>query len=284
MKTRILVIGGTGLMGRPVSYALKEAGHTVRILTRDVQKGKRLFNDSFEIIAGNPADPGSLGRALKDSSGVHISLPTEVEQQVAEGVAQSASGSGVKRISYISGATVAEENRWFPMINRKFIAEKALRESGVPSTIFCPTWVMESLPLFVRGGRASVLGKQPCPYHWVAADDLARMVAASYGCGEAANNRFLVFGPQAIFMREALKRYCAVFHPEIRTVSAMPFWILDALAAVTRNRELKKAVDMMSYFEKIGEGKNPAVETRILGAPSTTLDMWLEKRQSARDK
>ena len=46
---------------------------------------------------------------------------------MAETVAQVAARHGVERISYISGATVAEENRWFPMANRKFLAEQAIR-------------------------------------------------------------------------------------------------------------------------------------------------------------
>lgn len=280
MQNRILVIGGTGLLGQPVCRSLKEAGFQVRVMTRDQQKGRKLFDDSFEIVAGQLLNAGSLKEALKGCFGVHISLPNEIEQQVAEAVAKAAPGSGIKRISYISGATVAEENRWFAMIDRKFQAEKALRDTGIPCAIFCPTWVMESLPLFVRDGRATVLGKQPCPYHWVAADDLARMVSTSYKLGEAADKRFLVFGPEAISMHEALRRTCAAFHPEIKNVSSLPFWLLKMMSALTRNRELRSVIEMMSYFEKTGEGKNPTIDNSILGAPVTTLDRWLEKRST----
>lgn len=214
--------------------------------------------------------------------GVHISLPSEVEQQVAETVAKLAARHGVERISYISGATVAEEHRWFPMANRKFLAEQAIREAGVPYTIFCPTWFMESLPLFVVQGRASILGKQPYPYHWVAAEDYARMVSTAYGLAEAANQRFIVHGPEAIGMHEALRRYCAVFHPEIKQVSTLPFWLVKLLATITRNQELKSAGELMAYFDKVGEGNKAASIDSILGAPTTTLDSWLERRK-ARD-
>lgn len=149
MHKIIVVIGGTGMLGQSVSRCLKEAGFQVRIMTRDRQKARKLFDDAFEIIAGDPIDPSSLEEALHGCYGVHISLPTEVEQPVAETVAKVAAKHGVERISYISGATVAEENRWFPVINRKFLAEKAIRGAGIPYTIFCPTWFMESLPMFV---------------------------------------------------------------------------------------------------------------------------------------
>jgi uncharacterized protein YbjT (DUF2867 family) len=280
MKEIILVIGGTGLLGQPVSSSLKEAGFQVRIMTRDLQKARKTFDDSFELVAGDPMDPGRLEEALDGCYGVHISLPTEVEQQVAETVAKMASRHGVERISYISGATVAEENRWFPMVDRKFLAEKAIREAGIPYTIFCPTWVMEILSKFVNQGRASVLGKQPYPYHWVAAEDIASIVSNAYLLGEESNGRFIVHGPGAISIHEALRRYCAAFHPDIQEVSSMPFWLVKLLATLTGNRELKGAGELMSYFEKVGEGNNFPKVNDILGTPTITLDQWLEMMKS----
>lgn len=279
MQKIILVIGGTGILGQPVCHALKEAGFKVRILTRDRQKATGLFDDSFEITVGRASDTGTIEHSMNGCTGVHISLPNEIERQVAEIVAALAPQQGIDRISYISGATVSQENSWFPMINCKLLAEKAIRESGIPYSIFCPTWVMETLPKFVRKGRATVIGTQPHPYHWVAADDIAAMVAASYAHDDAANKRFLVFGPEAILMLDALRKYCVAIHPEIRNVTMTPFWILKALAALSRNRELRSAVDMMKYFERVGEGVNPKMDSFTLSAPETTLDMWLEAKK-----
>jgi hypothetical protein len=163
------------------------------------------------------------------------------------------------------------------MINRKFLAEKVIKESGIPYSIFCPTWVMDGLPLFVNQGKAFVIGKQPCPYHWVAADDIARMVSTAYGLEEAANQRFIVHGPKAILLREALTRYCAIFHPELKAVSSMPIWLVKMLASLTHNQELKGAGEMMSYFEKVGETTSEPINEGILNAPVITLDQWLEE-------
>lgn len=278
MKQKIiLVLGATGTLGKPVSYALKEAGFGVRVMTRDLQKARRVFDHSFEMVAGDPMDSACLEEALVGCYGVHISLPTEVEQQVAEMVVKLAPSRGVERITYISGATVAEEHRWFPMINRKYLAEMAIMQSGIPYTIFAPTWVMDGLPMFVNQGKAFVFGKQPYPYHWVAADDIARMVSQAYCLEKAANKRFILYGPEGIRLPEALRRYCAVFHPEIKSVSSMPFWLVTLLGTVTRNRELKGAGEMMAYFEKVGENTSLAKMDGILDAPAMTLDTWLQK-------
>lgn len=276
MQRIILILGGTGMLGQPVALRLKADGFQVRIMTRDGQKARKMFDDSFEVVVGDPMDADCLEKALDGCYGVHISLPTGVEQQVAEAAVEMASKHSIERISYISGATVAEENRWFPMVNRKFLAEKAIREAEIPYTIFCPTWVMESLPMFVNQGRATVFGKQPTPYHWVAAGDLARMVVMAYQHEEAVNKRFFVYGPEAILIQEALRRYCAVFHPDIKQVSTMPFWLVRVLATIMGNQDLKGAGELMAYFERVGEKNSSAKDHGILGMPSVTLDQWLE--------
>ncbi len=282
MQKTILVLGATGMLGRPVAYALRQAGFRVRVMTRSYEKARKLFDNSFQTVLCDPMDAGCLAAAMEGCYGVHISLPTEAEQQVAESVAKVAAQKGVQRITYISGATVAEENRYFPMVDRKFLAEKAIQESGVPYTILCPTWVMDGLSMFVQQGRAAVFGKQPSPYHWVAADDIARMVVAAYSLGEEASGRFIVHGPEAIGMKEAVKRYCAAFHPEIKAVSSMPFWLVGLLATITRDRGLKGAGELFAYFEKAGEWKNLPQAKCALGTPATTLDAWLEQRKALR--
>ena len=279
MQKIILVLGATGTLGKPVSCALKEAGFRVRVMTRDLQKARKVFDNSFERMVGDPMEPACLEEALAGCYGVHISLPTEVEQPVAEMVAKLAPSFGIERITYISGATVAEEHRWFPMIDRKFLAEKAIQESGISYTLFAPTWVMDGLPMFVNQGKAFVMGKQPYPYHWVAADDIARMVSTAYSLEEAANKRFILHGPEGIRLLEALRRYCAVFHPEIKSVSSMPFWLVKLLGSVTSNRELKGAGEMMAYFEKVGEDSSLTKTDGILDAPKVTLDTWLQKNR-----
>jgi len=280
MEKIILVLGATGILGRPASYSLKQSGFQVRIMTRDLQKGHKAFDNSFELVGGDAMDIGRLEDALDGCYSVHISIPNEVEQQVAEPIASLASRHGMERISYISGATVAEENRWFPMINRKFLVEKAIREAGIPSTIICPTWVMEGLSLFINQGRATVFGKQPCPYHWVAADDIARMISNSYVFDEGMSKRYIVHGPEAISIQEALRRYCAVFHPGIKEVTSMPFWLVKLLATFTGNQVLKGAGEMMSYFDKVGEWRNTPEINGVLGVPMMTLDMWLQKNKA----
>lgn len=106
------------------------------------------------------------------------------------------------------------------------------------------------------------------------------MVSTAYLLEEAANNRFIVHGPEAIRLGEALRRYCAVFHPGIKKVLGMPFWLVKLMGTITGSQELKGAGEMMSYFEKVGEGDNSPQTNCILGTPTMTLDRWLQKKNN----
>jgi uncharacterized protein YbjT (DUF2867 family) len=280
MEKRILVIGATGLLGEPVARHLQQSGFMVRLLVRDIEMALKRFGDDFEIVKGDMNDAERLEKALDTCFGVHINLSGELEQSGVENISATASKLKLQRITYISGTSVAEENRWVPLIKGKLLAEQAIRDSGVPYSIFCPTWFMEVLPKYIRGNRALVFGKQPNPYHLIAADDYARMVTASYGIEASINKRFIIHGPEGILFHEAVKRYCDVFHPEIKKVSTIPYWLATLIASIRGPKEMKLASDFMAAFEKIGEKGDPSEANNILGAPKINLESWLKQKKN----
>jgi NADH dehydrogenase len=277
---RILVLGGTGMLGGPVARRLRASGFEVRLLARDPEKARVVHGDSFEIVAGDVSDVSSLERALTSCDGVHISIGGPVDRLSAENVTALAPQLGLERITYISGATALEENRWFPMTAQKLDAEEAIRQCGVPYTIFCPTWPMEQLPRLARGGEPLLIGDRPKLYHWFAADDLGRMVTSAYQLETAANKRFYVHGPEALSMKEALDRYCRAFHPQVEAVSVMPVDTARTLAESTGNQMLGFFAELMAYFDQAGEPGDPAEANALLGAPATTLEAWIGRRKA----
>jgi NADH dehydrogenase len=158
-------------------------------------------------------------------------------------------------------------------------AEKVIRECGVAYTIFCPTWPMEQIARFSRNGKPFMIGKQPLPVHFFAETDLAKMVSAAYQKKAAENKRFYVYGPEAMTMSDGIERYCAVFHPEAKKVSAMPVWMAKLIAVITRNEAMKFAANLMGYFDKTAEVGDAAEANAVLGAPATTLADWIGNRK-----
>ena len=285
MTQTILVLGATGRYGEPVARYLKEHGFNVRVMSRRKASARKRFDDSFEVFEGDVLDTNSLETVLSGCDGVHISISGEAEQIGTENVVKVAVKQGLQRISYISGTATFEENARFPVLKKKLLAEKAVRESGLPYTILCPSFAMEVLPLHIQGSKTYIFGKQPHPFHWLAADDLGRAVAAAYGTEKAVNKRFFIYGPEALSIHDTLLRYCAVLRPEIKKTSTMPFWMANIIAKVTGDKGLKTAVEVYYFYEKVGgDGGDPSETREILGEPTITLTKWLEKKASANSK
>ncbi len=282
MRIRVLVLGATGTLGRPVVRSLLDGGHPVRILTRSAEKARAVFGEAVEVVEGDPASRDPLSRAVAGCEAVHVSLPTESELLAVEhvlGLADTASGKDLRRISYISGTSVREENRWFDLIDVKMKAEERLREGGIPHTVFCPTWVMEVLTNFVRPGRAvAILGKNPPEFHFFAAADFGRMVARSLEDDRALGRRLFVHGPEAITLPEAIRRYHRAVHPEV-TLRTLRVWQARLIARLTRQRGLAAAARLIGYFDKTEEQGDPSEADSLLGAPSTTLNQWIQTRK-----
>lgn len=280
----ILVIGGTGLIGEPVARALQAAGHDVRILSRRAEEAQTRFGPGFDLRAGDAEDPRALAAALFGCDGVHISLDggrdPDLERRAVVQVASGARELGVKRITYLSGATVDPRNAWFAGTRAKLDAETALRESVVAHTIFRATFFMEALSRYVRDGRATIIGVQPHPWRWVAADDFGRMVARAFETPAASGRTLTIAGPEALTLRAALQRYVGIAHPGLK-VGGLPLWAARLLATFTPQSELATRLPFFRYTERVGECGDPAEANALLGAPATTLDAWARARATA---
>jgi len=272
---KIAVFGGTGFLGAPVSRHLREAGHTVRVVTRNTGKAREHFDDGYEIAEADPESGEGVVEAVTGCDGAHISIWSDTEVECVRSIVGAAREAGVKRLVYVSGVTVNPQNAWFPLVAGKVAAEEVLRESGMPWTVLAPGWFFEMLGRFVRGGKAAILGDNPTPYHFMAKDDFARIVRQAFELSEAVNRRFVVKGPEGITIKDALQRYLEVRHPEIDKIAQPPIWLLRVIATMTRNKEMKFGIKLMRYFMKVGEPGDPTDTNELFGAPQTTLEEWL---------
>ena len=241
-KMKILVIGASGLLAGPVIRKLDEKGYDLRLFSRSVKPS--MFVNDYDIAQGDVFNPADLEKAVSGCDAVHISLASADDVKAVANILEVSKKNGVRRISLVSGCTVAEENRWFKFTDDKFRTEQMIMQSGIPYYIFRPTWFFESLPVFVRNGKASVPGRITERYHWVAADDLGKMVADAYSTAGAENRIYFVYGHERYTMKEMLEKYCSALHPEIKSIGETPLLPLKVIAFLTRNSQLKFAASL----------------------------------------
>lgn len=271
---KILVIGASGMLAKPVVQQLDKKGFQLRLFSRNVNPS--MFINDHDIINADVFNSENLTKAVEGCDAVHISISKVDEKKATEAIVKVAKEKGIKLISMVSGCTVAEENRWFPFIENKFQAEQIIKNSGIPYIIFRPTWFFESLELMIRNGKATLLGKQPNPYHWVAADDFAKMIAEAYSKKEALNKTFYVYGPESWLMKDLLEKYSQSNYPDIKKVSVVPIPLLKVIARLTGNKELNEACKLFAYFQKVKEPEIPRETNKILGQPELNFEKWLK--------
>ncbi|GAB4025783.1 SDR family oxidoreductase [Spirosoma gilvum] len=165
---KILVIGGTGTIGRLVVAELAQQKMPVRVLITSPEQAS-LFPKSVETIVGHLEQPGSLPKAFNDIDTVALlnqRSPTEGAQgQYAIAAAKRA---GVRKMVYLSQYGV----RQIPHLKAKVIIENVLMQTEMEYVMVCPTLVYQHDPAI--GSSIASYGIPPQP---VDANDVNRVDA-----------------------------------------------------------------------------------------------------------
>jgi uncharacterized protein YbjT (DUF2867 family) len=178
---------------------------------------------------------------------------------------------------YLSGCYVGHEQaRDSEAETAKLGAERAIEASGVPFTIFKPTYFMETLPLHVQGPFGMVLGRQTHPLRMVAAGDYAAMVSRSLKTPESAGRRLYVFGPEALTISEALHLYCRIAEGGKRVLT-VPLPVMKAINRLFMGGGMSRELALMAVMQRLGEPSNVPEAAEVLGPATTTVRAWCER-------
>jgi uncharacterized protein YbjT (DUF2867 family) len=286
-KRRILVVGATGMLGAPVARRLVRDGFFVRVLARDQRKAETMSGGTMEVVQGDVTRKETLPAAVAGCDGMYVSLRgnfdsddyAAVEGQGLSDLLSAGRDHGLSRVALISGAGQTAGNESLLPVRIKLNAEHLVQASGIPWTIFRCTHFMESLDLFVRGRKATIIGHQPHAYHYIAAEDYAAMVSRAFETEAAANRVFTILGPESFTMAEALQVYIRELAPELK-LGRVPAWLLRLVGTLTGNQELRFLTQLFASFTRVGESGDPGPANRLLGTPSMTLMQWCQARRS----
>jgi len=138
MTPRILVTGGTGTLGRQVVPRLRDAGCTVRVLSRNAHEAA----DGIEYVTGDLLKNEGIQAAV-DGAGiiVHCAGGRKGDDEATRNLATAASRAGARHLVYISvvGAdripvVSGADRAMFGYFGFKLAAERVITGSGVPWT------------------------------------------------------------------------------------------------------------------------------------------------------
>ena len=281
---KILVIGGTGMLGRPVVVHLVADGFAVRIFTTDLERAREYFGDRVEYAEGDVGDLDSLKTAMEGCDAVYVNLKggpdnddyIRIEQEGSLNIYEAAIETNVDKIVQISEARADEKHRHFIPHRVKFEAEKALVTSGLTYIILKPTWFCESLPLFLKDNKAVYIGSGRTSFHFIAAADYARIASLCFQSDLADNKILTIFGPEPMPIPEAMRRFLAICYPDTK-IDQLPIWLARISLWFMRSNALKSAVNLMAFFDKNDDSDvatPPDEADRLFGRSVTTVEDW----------
>jgi uncharacterized protein YbjT (DUF2867 family) len=246
----VVVVGGTGFLGRRVVRHLLDRGVTVRAAVRHPERIQRLFAArlaGLQTVAADIADEGSLAAALAGAHGVvnAVSLYAECGRATFQAVhvggaarlAEQARAAGLERLIHLSGIG-ADPASASPYIRARGEGERAVRQAFPQAVIVRPAVMFGSddafLTTLVRLLRRLPL--QPLFGHGesrlqpVYVEDVAEAIARLLeGPGEAESTCYEFGGPRVYTYRELLEAVAREIglHPRMVPV---PFALWETLA------------------------------------------------------
>ncbi len=134
---KILVIGGTGMVGRTVVSELLSQNAAVRVMSHSADKLKAL-RTGVEGVRADLDDPDTLPEAFEGIDGVFL-LNAVCLAETDEGLAavSAAKAAKIRKLVYLSVCMPAG-SAGIPHFRTKIPVEKAVKDSGIPYTILRP--------------------------------------------------------------------------------------------------------------------------------------------------
>ena len=299
---KVLVTGGTGLVGKAAVDRLLEMGHTARLLSRHAADDVRQWAEGVEAHDGDVStDEGVRGAADGCDAVLHVAgivaeSPPEVtfEAVNVEGtrrLVQEAGRAGVGRFVYVS--SLGAERGESGYHRSKAAAEEVVRAgfSGEwlvvrPGNVYGPGDEVVSLLLkMVRTLPAvPLVGKGDQPFQPVWVEDLGEALARSVESGAPSRVTLDLAGPETTTMSDLLDRLEKVTG---RSPVRVPIPELLARAGTSAAEllgvDLPVKTDQLTMLAEenvIGEGRSNAL-TEVFGVKPTGLDDGLRELADA---
>jgi uncharacterized protein YbjT (DUF2867 family) len=200
---RIVVAGGTGVVGAKLVEVLHGQGHQVRIIARAAGVDVITRKGLDEILVGADVVIDVLNAPVFDEASAVTFFETS-----SRNLLEAASAEAVHHYLALSivGCERLQNNGYF---RAKLAQEALIRAGAVPFTILRSTQFFEFIDAVIKDGiDRDIVKLPPAQVQFIAADDVAATLADIAG-RTPANDTIEVAGPAPSTLHTLVRRYLA---------------------------------------------------------------------------
>ena len=237
----LLIIGGTGTLGRQIVLQALTKGYQVRCMVRNFRKANFLKEWGVELVYGDLTRPETLPPCFKGITAVidaSTSRPNELESLKKvdwDGklcLIEAAKAAKIQRYVFFSAQNV-EQFENIPLMKLKYGIEKKLQQSQIPYTIFRLTGfyqglieqyaipILENLPIWVTNENTYIA--------YMDTQDIAKFCMRSLQIPQTINQTFFLSGLKGWVSSEIIS-LCEQLAGQTARVQRVPLVILKLVS------------------------------------------------------
>jgi uncharacterized protein YbjT (DUF2867 family) len=230
----ILVIGGTGTLGRQIVKQALDEGYEVKCLVRDFRRGAFLKDWGAELVYGDLSIPSTLPAALK---GINVIIDSATIRSTSSYTAETIDWRG--KVALIEAAKLigikkflsfsilnAAKNPKVPLLGLKLQIEKELENSGLNYTIFQCSGFFQGLisqyALPILENETIWLPSDAAPVAYLDTQDAAKAVIQSLGSSDYNCKKVSLIGEKFWTSKEIIE-LCERLSGKTANISYIPF-------------------------------------------------------------
>jgi len=264
----LLVIGGTGTLGRQIVRQALNEGYQVRCFVRNLQKAYFLQEWGAELVYGDLSKLETIPQALTgitsiiDASTSRPNNLTSIKKVDWYGKLALIECAQVAEIKHFIFCSIINIDKFLhiPLMKMKKGIEIKLSESKIPYTVFRLTGfyqgligqyaipILENQPIWITNEQTSIA--------YIDTQDIARFCLRSLIIPETRNNIFYLKGKKYWLSSEIIK-LCEQLAGQTAKVSTIPIFLLTLTKQFLSFFEWGKNIaDRLSFIEILNVGSN----------------------------
>ena len=270
----LLVIGGTGTLGRQIVLQALTKGYQVRCVVRNFRKANFLKEWGAELVYGDLTRPETIPPCLKGITAVIDASTSRANELEAlkkvdwEGklcLIEAAKVANIQKFIFFSAQNV-EQFETIPLMKVKNGIEIKLKESNIPYTIFRLTGfyqglieqyaipILENLPIWVTNETTQI--------SYMDTQDIAKFCLRSLQIPQTTNQTFVLNGSKGWISSEIIT-LCEQLAGQQAKVQKVPLFVLKLVSRFFGFFEWGQNISDRLAFAEILNTKNSSSNSTV---------------------